>query len=176
MKRITLFMMVTAMAIVAVAAARDDTQEFKKFYKAGIPMLKKAFKNKDISFFENASSDDFSYKHADGKIDTKEESMAGLRQMFGISKSIVTSVKVGSIKVQNDQATVTNTTTFSSMMKTGPKGGYHRMRSTMWMRESWKKSDKGWTLTMIEETRRGKYTMDGKPVDPSKMMGKSGKK
>ncbi|MBI5705588.1 MAG: nuclear transport factor 2 family protein [Armatimonadetes bacterium] len=152
----------------STAAFADDTAAFKKEYMASIPKTVAAFKNKDISYFEKMSTKDFTYV---GKVEgtqDKKTAMAGLKQMFGMAKSVDYKPKVLKITAKGNAAVVSLEETFSSAIDMGD-GKAHKMVAVGWADEHFRKEGGKWMLAKIVETKAGKMTLDGKPFDPAMM-------
>lgn len=156
-----------AFALSTVAFA-DDTDAFKKEYMASIPKTVAAFKNKDLSYFEKMSTKDFTYVAKVEGAQDKKTAMAGLKQMFGMAKSIEYKPKVLKVSAKGGAAVVSLEETFNSVVDMGD-GKAHKMVTVGWADEHFRKENGKWMLAKIVEPKPGKMTLDGKPFDPSKM-------
>lgn len=165
----TRFALIALAALALVTAAfADETADFKKEYMASIPKTVAAFKNKDISYFEKMSTKDFTYVAKVEGTQDKKTAMAGLKQMFGMSKSIVYKPKVLKVSAKGNSAVVSLEETFDTVIDMGD-GKAHKMVAVGWADEHFRKEGGKWMLCKIVEPKAGKSTMDGKPFDPSKM-------
>jgi ketosteroid isomerase-like protein len=162
-------LMLAVLAAVTMAFA-DSAADFRKFMRAEGPKVMKAFKNKDIKYFENTSTSDFTYKEFGKPASSKKDSLAGMQMMFGMMQSIDPSFTMHTVKVSGNTATVTLTSRMKGKMM-GPDKKTHKMDATTYEKETWVKQGNTWKLKKIEETKKSKMLMDGKPFDPSKMGG-----
>ena len=159
----------TALVLIASASA-DEVADFKKWYTAGLPQMKKAMESKNLAFFEKSSTADFTYTTA-GQTAKKKDAMAGLKSMFDMTKSLKYSCKITGFKKTKNGIVVNLTNHFEMTMMPGPDKKTHLMVTDQASQETWKKSGKTWLLTNITDIGKGKSTMDGKPFDPSQMGG-----
>ena len=161
-----------SLAVSAVALARPDaTADFKKFLMSEGQKSMKAFADKNIKYFETMSTADFTMTERGQKMD-KKSSMAGLKQWFGMMKSIKASFKLTSAKSDGKTGVATMTSTMVGWTKpTANDKKSHKMEMTGYEKQTWVKKGSSWKLKSIEEAKPGKMTMDGKPFDPSMMGG-----
>ena len=161
-----------ALSLCGFATAQDQTAEFRAFLSGGAAKMKKAFESKDTAFFKNSSTDDFTYKSFGMPAQKKAQAIGGLQQMFGMMKKIEVSFKLVSASAKNGKGTAVLTsvmTTWTNPTPTDKKS--HKMVAKSYETESWVKKNGKWMISGIVETKKGTYTMDGKPFDPSKMGG-----
>lgn len=154
----------------AFAMAFDATSDFKKYMAEMKPKVEKAFATKDIKFFEENTTSDFT-ETMNGKKTTKKESMKGLKDFFAMCKSIKTSMKVMSCSVKGSSATATISSHLVAVMNPMQKGGKPMtivMDSTE--KQIFEKTGTSWKLKALEQVKV-KGTLDGKPFDPSQMGG-----
>ncbi len=164
-------MILAGAMLCATAFSYDANSDFKKFMTSMIPKVEKAFKTGDLKFFEDISTADFTEKEM-GKTYTKAESMAQMKQGLAMGKPSEVKFKLMSSKVMGNTATAVTSGHMVMMMKAQkPKDKAHRMVMDMWEKQTWVKDGKAWKIKMIEEAKPSKMTMDGKPMDPSKMGG-----
>lgn len=169
--KLTIRGLVPMAALLLVSSAQaDDLADFKKWYTAGLPQMKKAMEGKDLAFFEKCSTADFTYTSG-GRTSKKKEAMVGLKQMFDQTKSLKYTFKITGFKKTKSGMVVTLTNHYEMTMMPGPDKKTHVMVMDQPSRETWKKSGKTWLLTNITDVGTGKATMDGKPFDMSKMGG-----
>ncbi len=153
------------------AFSLDRNSEFKAFMMKMLPRVDKAIETKNYKFFEAISAPDFTETDM-GKTFNRKQAMAQMKQEMSTVKSSTCKFKLLSSNVSGN---VGNANTFGSMtmvikpMKKGDKN--HTMHMDVWMKETWVKSGNGWKIQHLEEAKPSKVTRDGKPFDPSKMMG-----
>ncbi len=158
----------------AGAFSRDANSDFKMFLKRLLPTVTRAFETKNAKFFESISTPDFS-ESMGGKTTTRAESMAQMKQWFGMASNIKCSFKLLSSKADATMGTATFSDHTSFNMRPMKKGDkMHRIVMDMTEKQTWVRSGKGWKIKMIEQAKPMKMWQDGKPVDPSKMMGGGG--
>ncbi len=164
-------LIVVGLYIVAIASA-DQTKEFKKYMTAMYPKMVKAFRTKDIKFFSDAATPDFT-ETAMGRTMNRDEALANFGQMFQMVKSIDVKTKPSQLtfKADKGKGTVTGKWVYVGMMKPDAKGKSHKLEATSYTRESWMKKGKDWMIYKMEDTKPGTVKIDGRVVDPSKMGG-----
>jgi hypothetical protein len=171
LKRILTVLMLGA--VCASAFSFDETADFKKFLDSVIPKLVKAFKTADVKFFETISTADFTETEM-GQTVNKKQAMDQMKAMNKMGKVTECSFKVLSAKAANGKGTATTEGHSTMVVKPTKKGDKsHTMKVDMWYVENWVKAGNGWkikSLTM-DPKHPMKMTMDGKPMDPSKMGG-----
>jgi hypothetical protein len=149
-----------ATSITAIAAA-DGAADFKKWYVKESPNVVKAMESKNLVFFEQCTTSDFTYNEH-GKINKKKEALAGLKQMMDTSEKLSYKFKIESVKAGNGGMVVGLLNEYSMTMKPGPDKKKH----VMWMegrtRETWVKSRGTWLLKNITDVGEQKMKMDGK--------------
>lgn len=166
-KRLSALLLTGLMASVAMA---DDLADFKKWYIAESPKAVKAMENKDLKFFENSSSPNFTYTTADGKVSKKKEAMAGLKGMFDSMKTIKYTFEMGKFKAEKGVFTVELSNHYKMTMD-GPDKKVHTMTMDQKTIETFAKVKGKWIIQGIKDVGPAKGTMDGKPFDPNKMGG-----
>lgn len=164
-KRIIAAALVGVMAVVAIA---DETADFKKWYAAQMPNAVKAFKTKNLKYFEACSTADFVYMMG-GQKQNKKQAMAGMQQMFSMAETIDAKFAVKTLKANGGKAVVEMTSTYKLNMKPGPDKKKHVLDVTSHERETWVKKGNTWMLKMMEEVKPSTYKMDGKPFNPAQM-------
>lgn len=169
MSRIRAAVAIVVVAVGALALARPNaTAEFKKFLDKEGPNVMKAFKNKDIKYFERMSTSDFTYKEFGKPATNKKDSLAGMQMMFGMMKTIDASYTLQSVKVNGNSATVLLTSRIKGVTKADPRTKKeHKMDATTYEKETWVRNGKSWKLKSIVETKQSKMLMDGKPFHPA---------
>ena len=161
---------VCILALAVAAFAGDQKAELTALMSKKMPEMEKAFMSKNIKWFETNSTSDFQYVDTSGTKQNKKQALAGMSQMFGMMTNIKCTLKVTKIAAANDKGTVDATQVFGGDM-VGPDKKKHKLVMKSYSRDSWKKVNGKWMIYMVSETKQGEYTMDGKPIDPSKMMG-----
>lgn len=156
----------------ASASAGDTNATFKKWLNGFNKQAAAAYARKDASFFDKCTTADFSYTDAMGKKEDKKTSMMHMKEMFAMSESVKAGFKILGTSVKGNTATANFQGSFTIVSKPGEDGKKHKMDMTAFTIESYKKSGKGWLIQKIVETKPGKWLMDGKPFDPSKMGGR----
>lgn len=155
----------------AAALAFGPDEDYAKFMKAELPKLEKAFNTKDIGYFQKNSTDDFVSKE-NGRTMNKKESLAQMKQMFGMAQAIKTNFKVVSSSVKGNLGTAMvegDAILHMKPMKAGEKGQTWQIH--MWEKEVWQKVGKTWKMKSIEQSKPPTMKIDGKVVDPTKMGG-----
>jgi len=146
-------------------ARAQERHAVRKDLEAKYAKLAEAYKKKDIKMFMEDKAPDFSAKSLDGKVMTREQVEAAVKQRMDRIKAVnELKVEVGDITVTGDTALVATTQHFSRVV-TGPDGKDHAVvTSGTTHRETWVKTAAGWKIKQVEETKQGKETVDGEPV------------
>lgn len=153
------------------AMPADANSEFKAFMMKMQSRVERAFAQKDWRFFESISTPDFTYRER-GRTTTRKQSMEQMKQGFAACESMSGKFKLLSSRVSGNTATAMLSGHFVMKLKPTKKGQKGSvMTSDMWTKETWVRSGNTWKIKKIEEVKPSKMTMDGKPVDPSKMGG-----
>lgn len=162
MKKLLALTLATALAVTGWAQTQKEfVAHLTKVESAAI----KAFEKKDIKWFENASSADFTYTAHDGAKSDKKTSMAGMTQMFGMAEKIKVFQKRGAVSLKGSTGTAVYDGTFHVTMKPGPDKKTHVMTIKGKTKETWKKVGSQWKLTNITDIGPQTYLMDGKPMN-----------
>jgi hypothetical protein len=148
------------------ALAFDSSQDFKKFIAAEELQMAQSFNRKDTKVYESALAADF--KDTDkvkGQTYNKQQSLAQMKQVFTVAKSIKCSIKVVSAKAQgNTGIAVTAAHVVLVMNPMDSSGKAHTMVMDELQKETWVRVGKTWKLKMAEDVKPVKMTMDGKPI------------
>jgi hypothetical protein len=164
---------IISLGIATVALALDATSDFKAYLAKLEPQVEKAFKNKNAAFFQQVSTPDFKYVDAQGNVENKEQSMASMKQMFGMAKSVSAKFKRLSATAKGNQGTASYEGKFNIVMA-GPDGKMQNMAMSTYTRETYRKVGSKWLVSKIQETKPGKMTMNGKPFNPGPPPSKGG--
>lgn len=152
----------------ALALAQDQNNEFRKFIAGMVPKATKAFASKDIAFFQKMTAADFSFKQYGRPVSPRKAALGELKMMFDSMKTIKVKDTVLSASAAANVGTVKIASYMIGVSKPTPQDKKAR-KVEMWSytRETWTRTPEGWKLKMIEETKPGKMTMDGKPYNPA---------
>jgi hypothetical protein len=177
MKR-ALVLIATSAIFTSLSLGFDATGDFKKFLMATKPKVEKAFANKDLSFFEKSSTDDFSESHG-GQNMNKKDSMASLKQFFGMAKSISCKYDLVSASAKGNTGNAVMHSKMTAMIAPMAMKGKAKAKAQKWVMESWEsqvwvKSGKTWKLKTLGDAKPMKMSVDGKSMDPAKVMGGGG--
>lgn len=135
-----------------------------------MPKIVKALETGDMAFFDSISTADFTEKSM-GRTMTKKQSMTRMKtEMAGI-KTLKCSFKILSAKVMGNTGVAMTTGHMTMTTKPTAKQKSNAIVVDVWEKETWVRSGTGWKIKMLEEAKPAKMTVDGKPVDPSKMGG-----
>ncbi len=157
------------LACCAVAASSDG--DFKKFITAEIPKMNMAFNKKDVSYFEKVGTDNFTETQG-GKTAKKAEAMASLKQLFSMASSIDCKYSILSCASKGNTGTVLMHGILKTTMPAATaKGKSQSMVMDMTEKQTWVKVGKNWKISSLSEAKPLKMTVNGKPMDPSKMHG-----
>ena len=160
-----------AVAALSTIVIADATSDFKKAYMADLPKVAAAFKNKNASFFDKMSTADFTYVSKDMGTQNKQQAMAGLKSMFATVKSVDYKCTPTKFQAKGNTFVVSVAEHMSAeMLPMGADKKKHTMSGDDWCDQTFAKVNGKWLMKKIEETKKTKALMDGKPFDPSKMM------
>jgi ketosteroid isomerase-like protein len=146
--------------------AGDLVTEFKKFMSKEGPKVMAAFRNKDISYFEKTSTDDFTYTEYKGKPMGKKDALSGMQMMFNMMDKIESSFKMLRVRAKGDAMLVDMDSYMTGTTKRTGKEKAHVMKAITYETETWVKVNGKWMLKSITERKKGVMTMDGKPFNP----------
>lgn len=167
MKRSLLLALAFAVSI-SVASAENLKAKINKVNAA----VARAFMHNDMAAFEKVTRDAVTsdFKHIDmGHTQNYDEMLAEMKQSLGMMKITACSAKTSHIKIHGKTATsVTNHRMMGKM--SGPDKKNHRMAMSGTTHDKYRMEDGKWKLAEMKWSNE-KMTMDGKPFDPSKMMG-----
>lgn len=169
MKRKFAVLLVLSLAA-SYAFARDASAEFKKYVSSMMPKILRAIEKCDADFFDKISTSDFTMTEM-GRTANKAQSLAEMKQMGQMVKSMKGSMKLLTAKVVDGKGIATTYGKYHSVMKPDQTGKSHTMDLEIWYTETWVKSGNGWKIQKMVATKPGKMLMDGKPMDPSMMGG-----
>ena len=122
----------------------------------------KAMKQKDIKPLFALMTKDATFKERNGKITSRSELEAMMKQMFTMLTYTEITPKATKWAWQNSAALVDMTTKSAGKMKT-PDGKTHAVTYVSKSRDTWVKQADGWRLQQIEAVSET-MTVDDKPV------------
>jgi hypothetical protein len=166
MKAKLLGMMVIGLAVCAHASLKSDMDSMNT-------AVQKALMKKDIAGFKKAvkagSTSDFKYIER-GKTMDLDTMCEMMKQGLGsLTKVTEASTKIKDLKEKGNTATCTAIHTMKGTMM-GPDKKSHKMVMIGTSKDTYKKVNGKWKMSIMEWTA-DKMTMDGKPMDMSKMGG-----
>lgn len=147
-----------------MAARADDKSDIAALY----PKLSTMFMKKDFDGIMKTGAPDFKMKQGGQTLDGKA-TMAMMKQQMGPATIKACSMKPTSIKIAGNKAVVLSDGSTTMVMK-GPDGKTHTMSDIGKSRDTLIKTKAGWKFQLIESLSE-KMTMDGKPFNPTAMMG-----
>lgn len=167
MKR-TLLLTACVAGLIGQALAADD---LKTFLMKDMPKMEKAFLTGDVSYFDKASTADFTMTEM-GRTMTKKESLQQMAEMNKMYKMTKVKVKILSAVTKGNKGTA-KTTMHTEMVSLPAKKGdkTHVITTESYYTETYVRVGNSWKIQKIVPTKPGKMLMDGKPFDPPKMGG-----
>jgi ketosteroid isomerase-like protein len=157
--------LVAAMILIGGSVYADATADARKAIEAQYAKIGAALAKKDIDGVAKFCAPDWKNKAANGKTMTLEEWKTALKvgiQQFGTVKF---SVKVKTVKLKGNMATVTNDQTFEATVADSTDNKTHTFKQVENCNDVLVKTPKGW-LMKASETVSVKEYRDGKPTKP----------
>lgn len=145
------FVTLVAVAATCAMAFADDLADFKKWYAKDAPNVVKAMEGKNITYFSNICTADFTYTEASGKSSKKKEALAGLKMMMDGTETIKYKFKVLSTKAVKKTMVVDLLNDYHMTMKPGPDGKKQKMAMENKTRETWVMVGGKWMLKNITD-------------------------
>lgn len=180
MIRFSKFLVVSALALSALAALAEDAASVKKWIQGQMNSYAKAVKKKDVPLIEKMAKqyfhESFVSTEKNGTKVTRDQMLSMMKTNMAMVKSIERCDLVcKSVKVTGNKATAEESMKMT-MLFAGPDAKAKPMKMDY---------DQTWTATYVKEkngwrcktavTKTEKMMMNGKPFDPSQMGG-GGKK
>ena len=141
----------------------DARSELQVIYNKGL----QAYKQRNLAYFMNLESPDFTVKLPSGQVIKKAQWDAQMKRSMAMAKQqniTAINLKLTGVTTKGNQAVATVNTLVSGNIK-DPQGKPHKMTSNNVERHTWIKTPKGWRLRMIQPVKAS-MTMDGKPFNP----------
>lgn len=160
--------LILALAVVAAVPSTASAESFQKFYKAFVPKMVAAFQARDVKFFEDISTPDFTDKGPQGTVD-KAKGMAEMKQQFAASKKMACKVKTLSVKASSSKATAVIWMKADMIVTIGKKDHAISMEDTE--TQNWVKVGPTWKIKSLVEGKPTHVMMDGKPAPASAVGG-----
>jgi ketosteroid isomerase-like protein len=122
-----------------------------------------AFNAKDVAAIMALRSDDFHTLTPDGKTNSRADMEARTRAFVGrIDHFISQDFKIGDIEVNGDLASA-DVTQDTVRMQRLPDGTLHKVQARAIQRETWRKTNAGWKLYLVDKIRDQGLLVDDKP-------------
>lgn len=163
MKRIIAWGLVLCLA--GAVLAKDTTAEFKLAMAKEKIAVEKAFAKKDVAWFEKNSTADFSYVSGKQKTD-KKGAMAGMKQLFGMCKSLKADTKLVSAKATDGKGVAVIVQTLTGKMSFPNDKKTHSMKSVSTIKMDMMKKGSVWLMRKLEDVKPPTMLIDGKPYNP----------
>lgn len=154
-----------AMVLIGGSVFADATADARKAIEAQYAKIGAAMAKKDIDAVAKFCAPDWKNKAANGKTMTLEEWKTTLKigiQQFGTVKF---SVKVKTVKLKGNVATVSNDQTFEATVVDAGDNKTHIFKQVEDCNDVLVKTPKGWLLKSSETVSAKEYR-DGKPTKP----------
>jgi len=136
---------------------RDKSKPVRKAIEDWYDRNVAAFNAKDVAAIMALRTDDFHTITPDGKVNTRADMEAYAQRFLSrIDHFITQEIQIGTIETHGDLASA-DVTQDTVRMQRLPDGTLHRVEAGALQRETWRKTDEGWKLCLV----------DGKPYDPS---------
>ncbi len=137
----------------------------RKELEAKYAKVVEAYRSKDIKAFMENKTPDFTGKSLNGRVATREQVEAGVRQrMERIKRLNYLKIEIKNITVVGDVAAAVTIQEFSRVI-TDAQGQEHTVVSKgTTHRDTWVRTEKGWMLKSVEELEQGKEYVDGAAV------------
>ena len=125
----------------------------------------RAMKSKDLKWFESVAAPDYHEVGAKGKMTTRAEAIAGMKQMFGMGNVTSATSKVLKVSGSSSKMIVLTSANMTMMMKMDPKAKkMSKMVGTARYQETWSKDKGKWQIHELKSLSE-KATLDGKPFN-----------
>ena len=167
-----LYLAMACFIVAVVATGADDRKDIDALYAKLIKAIETNHPEATLAL----ETPDFTSKDHTGKAITGKQLAEQMKMESAASNNIKMSLKIAACKVTGKMADVSTTFTYQSEMvdkdgHMGPKGKTHVMSMSGKINNKLAKTAAGWKFKSMEEIPGGAMMMDGKPFDPSKMMG-----
>ena len=144
----------------------DKSKPVRKAIEAWYDLNIEAFNKKDVAAIMGLRTDDFHTTTPDGKINTRADMEGYTRRLLDrIDHFISQDFEIGTIDVQGDLASA-DVTQKTVRMQQLADGMLHKVEARVVQRETWKHTEQGWKMYLVDHIRDSSILVDDKPYLP----------
>ena len=145
---------------------RDKSKPVRAAIEEWYEHNKAAFSARDLNAIMSLRTPDFHTITPDGKLNTRADMEKRTKSLIEqIDRFITQEFEIGSIDVHDDLASadVKQRTVRIQRLSDGMQ---HKVEASVVQRETWKLTDEGWKMYLVDNIRDGVVLLDDKPYPP----------
>ncbi|MGH9875148.1 MAG: hypothetical protein ACRD9S_22055 [Pyrinomonadaceae bacterium] len=171
MKRSKSVLLVSCVVIVSITSAfGGDNKRLKREIKALYAKQVEIGNKRDVKAIMEFNTPDYSVKLLNGNTLSRKQLEQAMTRYF-TSGQLVRQISFGyrvlGITV-NGEDVIVLVEQKDKRIQMRRDGNPHKVEANVIHRDTWIKTTEGWKRRLTEEVQQTKFTVDGKPVDPSK--------